>query len=295
MTPTTLTFTKGHGTHNDFVLVPDPDGTLDLGHDLVQALADRHAGIGADGVIRVVPTRYAAEEHVRAQAERAEWFMDYRNADGSVAEMCGNGTRVFAAYLRREGWSHGNSFAIATRAGIKTVCVTDQDGQDEYAVNLGPWRIDHPDAFTEHGHDALVHLPGHEPWPGLSLNMGNPHTVVALPESIDLDSLDLATPPQVNPMPEHSTNVEFVQVLRAGHLRMRVVERGVGETKSCGTGACAAALACMMWSGAAAEHTSWQVDIPGGTVHVTALPGGEVELRGPAVLVADGQWRSHMA
>jgi diaminopimelate epimerase len=277
-------FTKGHGTENDFVLVPDLEGVLDLRPSQVAALADRRAGIGGDGVIRVVPTSAAEEAEVRAQAGEAAWFMDYRNADGSVAEMCGNGTRVFAAYLRREGLETADSFAIATRAGVKRVRV---EPGGLFAVNLGPWRLVDPADAGDDGIDALVHVDGHEPLSAVSLDLGNPHTVVALPETIDLASLDLTRAPVVNPVPPHGTNVEFVRPEGPGHISMRVHERGVGETRSCGTGACAAALATRFWAGEGAPDT-WTVDVPGGRLRVTALPGQEVELAGPAALVADG-------
>lgn len=283
-----LPFTKGHGTQNDFVLLADPEGTLDLDASLVRLLCDRRAGLGADGVIRVVPTAAAAEESVRAQAGRARWFMDYRNADGSVAEMCGNGARVFAAYLRREGLETAAEFAIATRAGTRAIRVDDAADDVRVSVHMGSWRITAPERFAERGFDTLVALRSEDPWPGLSFDLGNPHVVVALPESVDLDALDLSFAPALNPTPETGANVEFVQPLGPGHLRMRVHERGVGETRSCGTGACAAALALRAWSGRPADHEDWRVDLPGGTVYVTVLPGDQVELTGPAELVADG-------
>jgi diaminopimelate epimerase len=277
-------FTKGHGTENDFVIVPDLEGALDLMPSQVALLADRRAGIGGDGVIRVVPTAQATEQDVLAQAGAARWFMDYRNADGSAAEMCGNGTRVFAAYLRREGLETADEFTIATRAGTKQVRF-EPDGV--IAVNLGRWRfVDATDAGDD-GIDALVHLDGHEPFSAVSLDLGNPHTVVALPESVDLNRLDLTRAPVVNPTPPQGTNVEFVRPHGLGHISMRVYERGVGETRSCGTGACAAALATRFWAGEGAPD-AWTVDVPGGRLRVTALPGQEVELAGPAVLVADG-------
>ena len=277
-------FTKGHGTENDFVLVPDLDGVLDLLPSQVARLADRRAGIGGDGVIRVVPTRAASEEDVRSQSSEAEWFMDYRNADGSAAEMCGNGTRVFAAYLRREGLETADEFPIATRAGVKYVRF---EPGGLIAVNLGSWRFADLADASDDGIDALVHLDGHQPFSAVSLDLGNPHTVVALPESIDLAGLDLSRPPVVNPAPPHGTNVEFVRPQGPGHISMRVHERGVGETRSCGTGACAAALATRFWAGEGAPDV-WTVDVPGGRLRVTALPGQEVELAGPAELVADG-------
>jgi diaminopimelate epimerase len=279
-----LHFTKGHGTENDFVLVPDLDATRDLTVEQVRLLADRRAGIGGDGVIRVVPTEAAVEPHVRAQAANARWFMDYRNADGSAAEMCGNGTRVFAAYLRREGLETADEFEIATRAGLKLV----RFEGDLIAVNLGDWRISDPDAARANGYDALVKVAGHDPMPGLSLDLGNPHTVVALPDSADLAGLDLSVAPEINPHPPLGSNVEFVRPLGDGHLSMRVHERGVGETRSCGTGAAAAALATRWWAGETADADVWRVDVPGGTLRVRALPGQQVELAGPAVLVADG-------
>lgn len=295
MTARTLPFTKGHGTENDFVLIPDPDGSISLSPSEVAWLADRRAGIGGDGVIRVVPTALAGEPAVMDQASDARWFMDYRNADGSVAEMCGNGTRVFAAYLRREGLEQDAEFAIATRAGRKLVRVgaDGETGESSYAVNLGSWRLSAPDQAEVEGSDALVKVDDHEAVPALSLDLGNPHTVVMLPAGRELDALDLTRPPLVQPTPLEGTNVEFVQVLGPGHLRMRVHERGVGETRSCGTGAAAAALAVRWWAGGSQAGGSeagdrWRVDVPGGTVHVRALPGDEVELSGPAALVADG-------
>jgi diaminopimelate epimerase len=278
-----LAFTKGHGTENDFVLVPDLEGVLELTSERTAALADRHAGIGGDGVIRVAPTATATEPDVLAQASSARWFMDYRNADGSLAEMCGNGTRVFAAYLRREGLETADEFAIATRAGTKVVRF---ESPDLIAVNLGPWQLAQPHIADAEGFDALVHVTGLDPLSALSLDLGNPHTVVALPEPVDLDAIDLFHPPVVNPEPPHGTNVELVRPLGAGHIRMRVHERGVGETRSCGTGAAAAALATRYWAGGTLD--TWTVDVPGGRLRVRALPGDEVELAGPAVLVADG-------
>ncbi|GMA39237.1 diaminopimelate epimerase [Mobilicoccus caccae] len=290
MTHENLAFTKGHGTENDFVLVPDLDGELDLSDVQVRFLADRRAGLGGDGVIRVVRTEKADEPDVRALAPEAEWFMDYRNADGSRAEMCGNGTRVFAAYLLREGLVSGRRIPMATRAGAKMAVVSEgSNGELSYAVDLGPWRLVHPDAPTGQGYDTLVALPGMDTLPGLSLDLGNPHVVVVLPESVDLMDVDLTHPPVLNPAPESGANVELVQMLGPGHLQMRVHERGVGETRSCGTGAAAAALALMSWSGAPADHEEWRVDVPGGTLLVRALPGQRVELAGPAALVADGR------
>jgi diaminopimelate epimerase len=276
-------FTKGHGTENDFVLVPDLDGTLELTPVQVQRLTDRRAGLGGDGVIRVVPTRHAVDDDVRALAGEAEWFMDYRNADGSLAQMCGNGTRVFAAYLLREGLVTGDRFPIATRGGIKTVRVT----PDGFAVDLGPWRYGDEAGARRDGFDVMVRPRMGKPVPALSIDLGNPHAVVMLPEGIDLAGLDLTVAPEIQPEPAEGANVEFVRPIGPGHIEMRVHERGVGETRSCGTGAAAAALATRVWSGVE-DESPWTVELPGGRLTVTPLPGQRVELAGPAVLVADG-------
>lgn len=282
---TDVHFVKGHGTENDFVLVPDLEAIHPLTPEQVVRLADRRSGIGGDGVIRIAPTESSSDDFVRQQASSATFFMDYRNADGSVAEMCGNGVRVIAAYLREQGLETADTFSVATRGGIKDVRVTD----DGFAVGMGPWRFTDPGAAKDFGHDTLVHVDGHGPFSAVSLDLGNPHTVVALPPDTDLDDLDLSHPPVLNPVAPNGSNVELVRPLGPGHIRMRVHERGVGETRSCGTGACAAALATSFWAtGQVEDHDEWIVDVPGGRLRVRALPGQHVELSGPAVLVAEG-------
>lgn len=281
--PASVRFTKGHGTRNDFVLLDDREGTFALTAQLAAKLADRRSGIGGDGVIRVAPTRLATDPDVRAQADRAEWFMDYRNADGSIAEMCGNGVRVFAAYLRREGLAPESGFGVATRSGVKQITF---DGET-VVVDMGDWRLTDPEHAAD-GMDSLVHLEGHEPFSALRLDLGNPHTVAAVPPTVQLDALNLTEAPDVKPPAPQGTNVEFVQPLARGHVRMRVHERGVGETESCGTGVCAAAIATHLWAGGDDQDGTWLVDVPGGRLRVRLLPDNHVELAGPAVLVADG-------
>ncbi|WP_045730341.1 diaminopimelate epimerase [Pseudarthrobacter chlorophenolicus] len=293
-----LRFSKGHGTGNDFVLVADPEGahTIEAGH--VAALCNRHLGIGGDGLIRAVPSRFLPEgREILAANPDAEWFMDYRNGDGSLSEMCGNGVRVFVHFLRAEGLIDlpvGGAVAIGTRGGLKTVVRT----ADGYAVDMGPWEFIFPGEATAKAMDSLVTAEGLEvPRPALSVSMGNPHTVVALAELAELEATRLYTAPAVEPLPANGTNVEFVVpseplVLDGiGSVTMRVHERGVGETQSCGTGACAAAVAIRHWAGAGAPD-AWRVNVPGGVVGVKffAGPGGHehVELSGPAVIVASG-------
>ncbi len=279
---TTIEFAKGHGTHNDFVLVPDPDGRLALTAEQTAFLCDRRGGIGGDGMIRVVRARSAREPGL---PEGPEWFMDYRNSDGSLAEMCGNGTRVFAKYLVDHGLAQGPEFDIVTRAGVKRVSVV----EGGFSTDLGPWRLSREDEAQERGMDSVVQVAGvGEPLPALSLDLGNPHTVIALPPTVELESLDLTVVPKVDPEPPDGTNVEFVRALAPGHIRMRVHERGVGETRSCGTGAAAAALATWWWGGRPAEQHNWRVDVPGGSLGVGITPA-RVALSGPAQIVATGQ------
>ena len=278
-----IPFVKGHGTENDFVLIPDYDGELTLTPEQTTYLCHRRAGIGGDGLIRVVRTRSVDE--VAHLADEAEWFMDYRNADGSLAEMCGNGTRVFAEYLRSMGLETGETIRIATRAGVKKLAKVPHG----WAVDLGLWRFSRADEAENRGMDSVVQIQGApEPLPAVSLNLGNPHTVVVLPKSVHLDALDLSFAPQVDPVPEHGSNVEFVHAIELGHISMRVHERGSGETRSCGTGAAAAALATWWWAGKPAHQLDWTVDVRGGRlgVHIGAA---EVALSGPAVLVASGE------
>ncbi|MCC2309132.1 diaminopimelate epimerase [Cellulomonas chengniuliangii] len=299
--PATLSATKGHGTQNDFVLLDDRDGALDLTDALVRALADRRAGIGGDGVIRLVASSALPEGAASlTQDPRAQWFMDYRNADGSIAEMCGNGVRVFAAYLASLGlWDPADGdLTIGTRAGVRHVRREPAPGAPGgvwYAVDMGAWTLPGGDTAQAAGFDSEVVVAGLEvARPALSVDVGNPHTVLALAGEAELESVDLTRAPSVSPAPPHGTNVEVVVPLGegaapdgtlVGRVRMRVHERGVGETRSCGTGACAAALAVRTWAGHGAPDV-WLVDVPGGTVRVRLLDGGHVELAGPAVLVA---------
>ena len=298
----TLHVTKGHGTQNDFVLLDDRDGRIELSATLVRELADRRAGVGGDGVIRVVASELLPEGvAVLAEDPAAHWFMDYRNGDGSVAEMCGNGVRVFAAYLERLGlWNAGDGeLALGTRAGVRRVRRVEVPAgvADDvwYAVDMGPWHLPGGADAVRAGADAEVAVAGLEvARAGLSVDVGNPHVVLALGDEDELTAADLTRAPAVTPVPSNGTNVELVVPLGedeapdgslVGRLRMRVHERGVGETRSCGTGACAAALAVRTWAGVGAPDV-WLVEVPGGTVRVRVLPDGHVELAGPAVLVA---------
>ena len=258
-------FLKGHGTENDFVLLPDLDGRLDLTPLQVAAICDRRAGLGADGVLRIV----------RDTTGAAPWFMDYRNADGSVVEMCGNGIRVFARYLVDAGLAAAGEMSISTRDGVKQVRLGDSG---DVTVDMGVARFPGPDSIA-------VAVDGRV-WPATAVDMGNPHAVAFL-ESL-ADAGDLRLPPVVDPAFPDGVNVEFVVRQGARHLAMRVHERGVGETRSCGTGACAAMTAAARADGAP-HASSYVVDVPGGRLTVATRPDGHVELTGPAVIVACGE------
>ncbi len=277
----TFAFVKGHGTENDFVLLPDPDGTVhgDLAPGLVAALCDRRAGLGGDGVMRVVRTG-ASEDPAAVEARgSAEWFMDYRNSDGSLSEMCGNGVRVFARYLaEHQGADTSRPLPIATRAGIRTV-VFEDDGQ--VTVDMGE-----PTLLQE----TEVGVGGRT-WPAANIGMGNPHAVAFV------DSLDDAGPLLKSPIYDPGTypegvNVEFVVRRGERHVGMRVHERGSGETRSCGTGACAVMVASAL-ADRAGSGTTYTVDVPGGSLRITWTDQNRVLLTGPAVLVAAGEvWKS---
>jgi diaminopimelate epimerase len=281
---TTVSFTKGHGTGNDFVIVPDPDGTLDLDATQVAALCDRHFGVGGDGLLRVVRTSAFAPA-AEVPASGAEWFMDYRNADGSVAEMCGNGIRVFLHYLLQTGLADldgDGAIAIGTRNGVLRMTRSDLG----YEVDLG--------AFALTSDDVLVRARGLDvARPGQGVDVGNPHIVVALSSRTELDALDLTVIPHLDPVPAAGANVEFVVPADplvadgVGVIAMRVFERGVGETLSCGTGVAASALAVRGWAGASAPDR-WLVDVPGGRLGVR-IEGDHVFLSGPAQLVFSGE------
>jgi diaminopimelate epimerase len=291
---TTVRFTKGQGTGNDFVLFSDPDGSFDLTPERIRALADRRFGVGGDGVIRAVRSESHPEGAATlAEDDAAEWFMDYHNADGSVAEMCGNGIRVFARYLIEQGLTTleaGETLSIGTRAGVRDV----QRNRGGFQVDLGRWTLVDGDLDDGGPEVTARDLPVSRP--GLSLSVGNPHVVVALAGADELAAIDLSVAPVVTPVPADGANVEFVvpeEPLVAdgvGRIRMRVHERGSGETLSCGTGAAAAALATRFWAGTGAPD-QWRVDVPGGTVHVRMFAtedGEHVSLSGPAELVFTG-------
>ncbi|MFC5854117.1 diaminopimelate epimerase [Streptomyces chlorus] len=287
---TRIAFLKGHGTENDFVIVPDPENAIDLPPASVAALCDRRAGIGGDGLLHVV--RSAAHPEARHLAAEAEWFMDYRNGDGSIAEMCGNGVRVFARYLQRAGHVAEGDIAVATRGGVKAVHIAktvSDSGSAAGDITVGMGRALLPG-------DGVTVSVGGRSWPARNVNMGNPHAVAFVD---DLDHAgDLFTAPPFSPASVYpdGVNVEFVADRGPRHVALRVHERGAGETRSCGTGACAVAVATARRDGVDPRVTgtpaTYTVDVPGGTLVITERPDGEIEMTGPAVIVAEGMIES---
>ncbi|BEJ11247.1 hypothetical protein CspHIS471_0106690 [Cutaneotrichosporon sp. HIS471] len=280
--PKTLHLTKVQATGNDFLLLSDPEGLPLLQPHQIAALCDRRFGIGADGVIRVIRSRHIPEGAANLEQDpTAEWFMDYVNADGSIAEMCGNGVRAFVRYLIYSGLNPlrvGERIAVGTRAGLRWV----ERLEEGFRIDMGNWKIT--------GHH-LVKADGITIKTGLGINLGNPHIVVSL-NANELDALQLGNTPILDPPAINGANIEFVvtESIEVGRIRMRVSERGVGETLSCGTGSVAAALAAREWAGGAPH--AWEVCIPGGRVQV-AMTGGEderVTLTGPAEVVFDGEF-----
>ncbi|MHB1009585.1 MAG: diaminopimelate epimerase [Propionibacteriaceae bacterium] len=263
----TWSFAKGHGTRNDFVILPDLDGTLELTPARVAYLCDRRSGVGADGVLRVV--KAVAVEGSGVDPDL--WFMDYRNADGSIAEMCGNGLRVFARYLAEEGLTDEPEMSIATRAGLRWARLCD-DGR----VTVGMGKV----ATGPRTSGRL----GAVTYDGVAVDVGNPHLVSLLATAEDVERAELREPftADADVFPS-GVNLEVVHVLEPGHAMMRVLERGVGETESCGTGAVAVARVVN-----GEGPGTVQVDLPGGSVEVSFGEDGSATLTGPAVILARG-------
>ncbi|NNG19388.1 diaminopimelate epimerase [Naumannella sp. ID2617S] len=255
---------KGHGTENDFVIIVDRHGMLAPSDGDVRFLCDRRAGIGGDGLLRAIKAQHIPEW----DGDPDLWFMDYRNADGSISEMCGNGVRVFARFLNEEGLANDPLIPIGTRAGLRTAHLE----RDLIRVDMGPVTLDEQ--------TTPIRL-GDREWAAIGVDVGNPHAVC---EVDDVDTLDLTRAPGFSSERfPRGVNVEFVQRISEHQVRMRVFERGVGETRSCGTGTVAAAAAARHWYGG----DSWQVDVLGGQLQIELAD--QAYLTGPAVVVLRGE------
>ncbi len=279
-----LVFAKGHGTQNDFVVLPDPGAQLHLTVPVLRALCDRQRGLGADGVLRIITARDAVGTGVLNRlpdgVAEGDWYMDYRNADGSIAQMCGNGVRVFAHYLRASGLEQRDEFVVATLAGPRPVVVHHADDyRADVTVEMGK-----ANSFG----DGVATVGGRH-LSGLAVDVGNPHLACVVPglTESDLAALDVAAAVDFDRAQfPHGVNVEVLTPVRDGAVSMRVHERGVGETRSCGTGTVAAAVAAL--ADQDAETGSLRVRIPGGQVEVEITESTSY-LRGPSILVARGE------
>jgi diaminopimelate epimerase len=260
---------KGHGTENDFVLLPDADGSVHgaLEPAFVAALCNRRRGLGADGVLRVIRTDALRTIDAEAAESESEWFMDYRNADGSVSEMCGNGIRVFAKYLLDERLAT-SPVTIGTRAGDRTVI---DNGNGTYSVDMGAVEI--------RGTSKVTTAEG-QSFEATDVRVGNPHAVIIVTSLDEAGALTTQPDFDTSVYPD-GVNIEFVEVIAPDHIAIRIHERGSGETRSCGTGAVAAAIA------SGSDET--RVDVPGGSLQVTRRPDGSTVLTGPAEMVAQGE------
>jgi diaminopimelate epimerase len=263
--------TYGHGTHNDFVILFDPDDQLTITSAQVAAMCDRKSGVGATSAS---PIAIGADGMIRIIKHDGKWFMDYRNADGSIAEMCGNGIRVMARYLVARGHQREGIFAIDTRAGIKHLRVP---AEDDISVNMGK-------VYDES--EAVEATVNGATYTGFNINVGNPHAVVFTDDLSTLGSLEIA--PTVTPADSYpdGVNVEFVEILPGQEAKMRVHERGSGETQSCGTGTCAVALAATMKTGGTLP-SRWVIFPPGGRLVVDIDGHSNATLTGPALLLED--------
>ena len=285
---------KAHATGNDFVVYLDEDGTHEPTADEVRFLCDRHFGIGGDGLIRLAHPQAVSEVNERQIADcaagDADWFMDYRNADGSLAEKCGNGTRAITLFAQRQGIADqpgGKPFRLGTRAGVKVLTSLGDVpglGKDVFQVEMGAWKRGDVDGYE-------VPIPGTSGSArGTFVDMGNPHVVAVLEDAFaslpNVEDLDLVTKPVVAPEIPSDQNVEFVRIDEqsegddAGEATMRVNERGCGETLSCGTGLCATAITLRAKTGI--DH--WTITVRGGTLRVD-VTDEDVKLTGSATIV----------
>lgn len=285
---------KAHATGNDFVVYLDEDGTHEPTADEVRFLCDRHFGIGGDGLIRLAHPQAVSDVNERQIADcaagDADWFMDYRNADGSLAEMCGNGTRAITLFAQRQGIADqpgDKPFHLGTRAGVKVLTSLGDVpglGKDVFQVEMGAWKRGDVDGYE-------VTIPGTSGSArGTFVDMGNPHVVAVLEDAFaslpNVEDLDLVTKPVVAPEIPSDQNVEFVRIDEqsegddAGEATMRVNERGCGETLSCGTGLCATAITLRAKTGI--DH--WTITVRGGTLRVD-VTDEDVKLTGSATIV----------
>jgi len=262
-----MKFTKMQGLGNDYVYL---DCTQHIPADLPKLaikLSDRHFGVGSDGLICI------------CSSEKADFRMRMFNADGSEGEMCGNGIRCVGKFVYDKGLTAKNFLMVETLAGVKQLNLIIIDGQvSSVTVDMGKPQMEKPRTVTCQGKE----------YRGFPVSVGNPHFVIPV-NSVKDFNLSLLSPLSVpNPTFSQGVNVEIVEVLAPDRVRMRVWERGSGETLACGTGACAVVCACASQGLTDREVT---VTLPGGELHILwDETNGHIGMTGPAVTVFEGEW-----
>jgi len=262
-----LSFTKMHGLGNDFIVIDDRAEELDFAPEAVEWFCDRNFGIGADGLILIRPATVAG-------ADFAWWF---GNSDGSIAEMCGNGIRCFAKYVVDHGLipAEQDALAVETAIGVLDIAITRAyDGTMHLAtVDMGKPILDPAKIPTDlrcgGNEDMVIDCPLETElgtFKVTPISMGNPHCVIFVEDVEDAPVMEVGALIEMHPMFPKKTNVEFAQIMSDDRIRLRVWERGVGETLACGTGACATAVAAAL-------------NCRGGREAVVELPGGELAIR----------------
>ena len=277
-----IEFTKYQGLGNDFILIDNRHSPVPLvSPEMAVQLCDRHLGIGADGVILALPPQ-----------EGSDYTMRIFNADGSEAEMCGNGIRCLAQFLAdlEGGTIRDRVYRIHTLAGTITPRLA---GKGQVTVDMGipqltasqiPTTLMEPD-------EKVINLPlqvAGQSWSVTCVSMGNPHCITFLPEITDLPLATLGPQFECHPAFPQRTNTEFIQVLKPDYLKMRVWERGAGATLACGTGACGAVVAGVLTDRSQRRCT---VELPGGCLEIHwSEEDGRVYMTGPAQRVFAGHY-----
>ena len=274
-----MKFTKMHGLGNDFVVVDGFSESVPNAHELAVEICDRRTGVGADGLIIVMPS------------DKADFKMHYINSDGSLAEMCGNGIRCLSKFVYERGLTKSVDFMVETLAGVNRQKLKVEDGRVvEVSVDMGkPFflRSDIP-MLGDEGEviDEPLEVDGSE-YRITALSTGNPHAVMFVDDVEAAPLSDLGPKVENHPSFPNRTNVEFVQVLDRSNIRMRIWERGCGETLASGSGSSASAVASIV-NGFTDRDVNVRVRL--GALRISWPEGGNIIMRGPAAEVFDGQW-----
>ena len=265
-----MKFTKMQGTGNDYVYINCFEETVERPEELAVKVSDRHFGIGSDGLILICPSG------------QADCRMKMFNADGSESEMCGNGIRCVGKFVYDHHIVEKKEFDVETKAGIKHLKVTDEGGKAALiTVDMGIPEVtgDVPEPIVVDGRSYEF----------VGISMGNPHAIYYMDEIDDLDLEAIGPAFETHERFPERTNSEFIQVVDRSHLRMRVWERGSGETWACGTGATASAVASVL---SGRTENTVEVELKGGTLQITwDRESGHVYMTGPAVEVFQGEFQ----